>query len=197
VLAVCVAVLASCNNNKKKSAQTAQPPREEVSVSTRPGVAGGVYEQMITAQATVSAIDQSTRLVTLTGPDGGKFAFHADPQIKNLPQVRVGDKVTATFARRMVVVVRRDDASPAMAQTVAQASADKGQKPGALAAEEITAVARVSAIDPKNRTADLVFTDGEVKSVPVRPDVDLSRYKVGDNVVIRVTTALMVLVEKP
>jgi len=64
-----------------------------------------------------------------------------------------------------------------------------------MVAEETKVVARVKSIDPASRRAELEFADGTVRSVPVRQDIDLSRYKVGDNVVIRSTTALTVLAE--
>ncbi len=72
-----------------------------------------------------------------------------------------------------------------------------GEKPGLLMAAETEAVARVTAIDSVNRTADLEFLDGTAKQVPVRSDVDLSKYKVGDSVVIRATTSVTVLVTTP
>ena len=148
-------------------------------------------------ETVVSAVDLPTRRVTLKGSQGNEYTFTARPEIKNLPQLKVGDKVTATFARRMVVTVRSDDAPPSQERSNTYHTARPGEKPGMLMAEETEKVARVTAIDTVNRRADLEFADGIVKSVPVRSDVDLSRYKVGDNVVIRVTSGLTVLARTP
>lgn len=186
-------LLASCTTEQKAPPKAA-PASLERSVTTESGVAGGTVENVFIAQAVVTAIDQSTRRVTLAGPEGNKFTFTAGPEVKNLAQVRVGDKVTATFARRLVVTVRSDDAAPSLTVDATRATALRGEKPGMLVAEETEVVARVTGIDPVARTADLSFADGTVKNVPIRADVDLSRYKVGDNVVIRVTNALTVLV---
>jgi hypothetical protein len=158
-------------------------------------VAGGVWEDVLIVPSVVTAVDLSTRHVTLKDSDGDEYSFTARPEIKNLPQLHVGDKVTATFSRRMVVSVRSDDLPPSERRSAVGATARLGEKPGMLVAEETRKVARVKAIDTVNRVADLEFADGIVRSVPVRPDVDLSRYKVGDNTTIRVTTALTVLVE--
>jgi hypothetical protein len=114
-----------------------------------------------------------------------------------LPQVKVGDKVSATFARRMVVVVGSESGSPALASQSVAARAVPGEKPKMLIAEETEAVARVISIDAVSRTAQLEFADNVIKTVPVRSDVDLSKYKVGDTVTIRVTSALTVLVQTP
>lgn len=188
-------VLTSCKSEPKAPA-TAAPPRSEHRVTTQPGVAGGVTEDVLIVEAIVTAVDVPSRRVTLTGPEGRQFTFTAGPEIRNLPQMHVGDKVTATFARRMVVTVRSDDASPSITREVAEGRARLGEKPGMLVAEETEKVARVTAIDTVNRTATLEFAD-TVRTIPVRSDVDLSRYKVGDNVVVRVTTALTVLVRAP
>jgi len=56
-----------------------------------------------------------------------------------------------------------------------------------MVADMYEIVASVKSIDSANRTAILQFSDGQTRTVHVRPDVDLSRYKVGDSVVIRVT----------
>ena len=64
-----------------------------------------------------------------------------------------------------------------------------------LVAEETKVVARVKSINTEARTASLEFPDSTFRTVAVRPDVDLSKYKVGDNVVIRATTSLTVLTE--
>jgi hypothetical protein len=196
LMSASVLVLSSCTT-EQQGRQTAAYPQYQASATTQPGVAGGVYEDAITAQAIITAIDVPSRRVTLTGPEGRQLTFTAGPEIKNLPQMRVGDKVTATFAQRLVVTVRSDDAAPRLANFATQATALKGEKPGMLVAEETESVARVTAIDSTNRTANLQFSDGVVNNVPVRPDVELSRYKVGDNVVIRLTTALTVLVARP
>jgi hypothetical protein len=188
-------LLASCTQEKTESAPA--PPRTQSKVTTQPGIAGGVVEDVFISQTVVSAIDQPSRRVTLKNSAGDQFTFTAPPEVKNLPQVQMGDKVTATFARRLAIIVRADDAAPGASGGSTRATALPGSKPGMLAAEESEVVATVKSIDPVARTAVLEFADGETRSVPVRSDVDLSRYKAGDKVIIRVTVALTVLVETP
>jgi hypothetical protein len=189
-----IVVLASCTSEPKPP-PTAAPPVVQSSMTTPKGEAGRVEEDVFRTQAVVSAVDMATRKVTLKGPEGKQYTFTAGPEIKNLAQTKVGDKVSATFARRLVVMVRRDDAPPSETYDSTSNTARIGEKPGMLVAEETKIVARVKAINISNRTAELEFADGSRKTVPVRPDVDLSKYTVGDNVVIRSTTALTVLAE--
>lgn len=191
---VLMLVCSSCTN-EPKSSPTAAAPVLQGSMQTRPGEAGFVDEDVFRVQAVVTAVDMTTRRVTLTGPQGQSYAFTAGPEIRNLAQTKVGDRVSATFARRLVVMVRRDEAPPSDTYDTTSATARVGEKPGMLVAEEVKVVARVNTIDATNRRAQLQFADGTTRSVPIRSDVDLSRYKVGDNVVIRSTTALTVLAE--
>ncbi len=167
------------------------------SVSIQPGVAGGVVEDTFKTTVTVTAIDRPTRQVTLTGENGAKTTFTAGPEIRNLDRVNVGDKVNATITERLAVFVRSDGAGPSVARAAAQTSAPKGAAPGMMVAQAYEVVATVKAIDSEQRTATLQFADGRNQTFPVRPDVDLTRYKVGDSVVIQVTAALSLLVEKP
>jgi len=75
--------------------------------------------------------------------------------------------------------------------------APKEAKPGGLIVETAQVTAKVTAIDVEHRQATLQFEDGTTRTVSVRPDVDLSKRKVGDQVVIRKTETLAVKIEKP
>jgi hypothetical protein len=190
-------VCASCGS-ESKPAPTANAPVAQSQVTTPTGgQAGRLEEDVFRVQAVISAVDMNTRRVTLTGPEGRSYTFTAGPEIKNLAQTRVGDKVSATFARRLLITVRRDDAPPGETYDTTSATARLGEKPGMLVAEEVKITARVKSINASTRTAELEFSDGSVAAVTARPDVDLSKYTVGDNVVIRSTTTLTVLAETP
>jgi len=64
-------------------------------------------------------------------------------------------------------------------------------------AETTQVTAKVTAINAEQHTATLQFEDGSTRKVAVRPDVDLSKRKVGDKVAIRTTEALAIRVVKP
>jgi len=53
--------------------------------------------EVVTVTATVEAIDQATRMVTLKGPKGNTVTFKAGEEVRNLPQVKVGDQVVAKY----------------------------------------------------------------------------------------------------
>jgi hypothetical protein len=141
-------------------------------------------------------VDVPNHRVTLKGPEGQQYTFDVNPQVKDISKLKAGDKVTSTFARRVFVGVKHDDAPVSATHAKIWGASGTGEMPGRLSAQESTKVGRVVAIDTANRTADVRFADDVVKRIPVRSDVDLSKYKVGDNVIIRVTTALTVLSQK-
>src|SRR5262249_18237977 len=86
--------------------------------------------QTATATAVVQAIDLNTREVTLKGEDGNVFSFIAGDEVKNLPQVRVGDTVKATYTRSLALEVKRvEGGSPEVSASATGGSAAPGEKP--------------------------------------------------------------------
>jgi len=73
----------------------------------------------------------------------------------------------------------------------------KGEKPGIVMGDMVELTAVVKAVDLKRHEATLLFLDGTTKTVPVRPDVDLTKARLGEQVVIRSTRTMALLVEKP
>lgn len=189
--------LASCTSEKTPK----QTPEAAPATQTpgKGGEAGGMAQQTFTATATVSAIDPATRKITLSGADGTQATFTAGPQVRNFDQIKVGDEVTATVTERLDIFVRPGDGTqpPSASHDAAIARAPKGAKPGALVGEVYEVTATVQSIDTVNRTATLTFVGGQMRTIQVRDDVDLSRYKAGDSVVIRVSAALGIVVETP
>ena len=163
----------------------------------QPGQAGGVRVQTYKETATVTGIDKVTRKVTLVTKDGTKSTVKCGLEVANFAQIEVGDQVKATVTEQIVVFVRNPGEPPGDGAAAALALAPLGAKPGAVMAntEEITA--KVKSIDLKHRKATLLFPDGTSHTFKVRPDVDMTKHAVGDEVVIRATEAVAISVEKP
>lgn len=163
----------------------------------QPGVPGGIIVDTYKETATVTGIDKATRKVTLVTKDGTKSTVKCGPEVANFAQIEVGDQVKATVTEQLVVFVRQpgEPAGDGAASVVALAPI--GAKPGGVMAniEEITA--KVKAIDLKHRKATLLFPDGTSHTFKVRPDVDMTKHAVGDEVMFRATEAMAVSVEKP
>lgn len=154
---------------------------------------GKVVVQEVQATAVVKAIDQDKRLVTLALPSGETETFTAGPEIRNLPQVKVGDKVTATYVQSLAIVVRESKEPPSAENATTVKLAAKGAKPGAYVANTQTLTAKVTAIDPKTRVVTLTGPKGNSLTFEVGPDVqNLDKVKKGDEVVVSYTESLLV-----
>ena len=60
---------------------------------------------LITLNATVTAVNQETREVTLKGADGNELAITVGEEVKNLPQVEVGDQLEVAYYESVNVEV--------------------------------------------------------------------------------------------
>jgi len=165
-------------------------------VAAQKGVPGGTIVETYRITATVTAVDASSRKVTLVTPDGKKTIFKAGPEVVNFGQIQVGDQVKTTVAEQLVVFVRKSGELANDGEAAAVAVAPLGAKPGVLMANTVEVTAKVEAIDLKAHKATLRFPDGTSKTFKVRQDVDLTKSKLGDEVVIRTTEALAITVEK-
>ena len=184
--------LTSCSSTPKT------PPPVGLGVeSYKQGVPGGVIVQTVKVTATVTAIDRVKRKATLLGADGKKFTVQVGREARNFDQVRVGDRVIATVTQKVVVSLDDKAASSGEGEAAVVARAPKGGQPGGLAAETIQMTGKVIAINSEKHTATLQFEDGDTETFSIRPDVDLSRHKVGERVVFRVTEMVAIWVEKP
>jgi hypothetical protein len=146
--------------------------------------------------ATVEAIDQSTRIVTLKGPEGNSVTFKAGDQVRNLAQVHVGDEVKFAYYESLAVrVLKKGEPFPAASETAAMARAKKGETPAGIVGTETSVNVTLAAVDKKAKTATLKKEDGELVTVTPLNMKNLDKVKVGDRAVITYTEAVAVKVE--
>jgi hypothetical protein len=174
------------------------PPGEgTTTLTTQKGVPGGIKVQTYKITATVTAIDAASRQITLATRDGAKTTFTAGPDVVNFNQIQVGDLVKATAAKQVAVSLRQRGEPASDGEAGAVALAPVGAKPGVVMANTVEVTGKVEAIDLAHRKATLRFPDGTSQTFKVRKDVDMTKGKIGDEVVFRTTEAMAVSVEKP
>jgi translation elongation factor P/translation initiation factor 5A len=165
------------------------------------GVPGGVAVETHKITAKVTDIDAAKRKVTLLSPDGKKTSITCGPEVINFDQIRVGDQLKATVTQELAVAMAAGAgpgaAPPSDGAATVVALAPKGAKPGGIIANTVQVTAKVTAIDLKGHEATLLFPDGTSRTVAVRKDVDLTRRKVGEEVVICTTETVAISVEEP
>ncbi len=183
--AAIASTLSACATDTEKTAAPQTPTLEE----------GVIASDTVTLTAKVEAVDQAKRLVTLRGPDGRVVKVKVDPAVKNLPQVKVGDTVTAVYRESIAIEVIRGGGAPGASAEVVGARAAPGQKPAGLVAERIRITAKIRAIDTAKSRIELQEPNGQVQWLPVQNPGVLRDLKVGDDVQVVYTEALAVAVE--
>ena len=138
-------------------------------VGTAPGAA--VAAQTLKVTATITAIDTSTRDITLKGPEGNLVTVTAGPEVKNFDQLKVGDKVNLQYLEALTLELKKGGGMiVSRSEKAGAASAKPGENPAAGAGRQVTIVADVVAVDPAKqivtlkgpqRTVDLRISDPE------------------------------------
>jgi hypothetical protein len=147
--------------------------------------------------ATVAAVDQETREVTLKDSEGKQHSFIADEKVRNLAQVEVGDIVVIKYFERMALNVYpvKAGAKGQIAQTEVSRS-DPGQKPHGTVTQKIQLTGQVAAIDPETRIVTIEGKHGDVL-LPVSDAVDLSSIKLGSMVRADYVETMSITVNSP
>lgn len=152
-----------------------------------------------TTTATVEAVDPAKRVVTLKTSAGATRSIHLGPECVNFGQIQVGDQVRTAVAEEVAVSIRKAGEEPAPAEVAGTvvALAPKGAKPGAFITDTEIVTAKVKSVDAAKASITLTEGDGGTRTVKAGPDVELSAFQEGDEVVARVTQAMAIVVQKP
>jgi Cu/Ag efflux protein CusF len=173
-------------------------PTTASTAASQPLPSGTIGANLVTATARVKGIDLPTRRVTLERADGSEVTFYADDTVRNLPQVKVGDEVTASYYESLAYEVKRPGAATPGATVAEEAARAKlGEKPAGAGARVTTIVATIAGIDKAAGTVTLQGPGGRATTLKARDPRNLERVAVGDLVEITYTEAVAVSVDKP
>lgn len=155
---------------------------------------------LVTAEATVVSVDQTTREVVLRGADGNTLQVKAGPEVRNLAQLETGDKVRMDFFQATTVSMA-DPADAGAVQTTSVAGrAPEGEKPGVMAATNTSMVVTVVNYDRNNGIATFRTPDGLTRQAVVPPSLRTfaERRGPGSRVLVSMTEAMAVTIaEEP
>jgi len=183
--ALCLAFASGCSTPEVAATPAATPaaaPRGEAVVAT------------IEVTATVTAIDQKTRAVTLRKDDGTEVSFVASEDVQNLPQVQVGDVLHVVYAEALAYEVRKGGTAAAPMTAVAGGAAELGQRPAGALARQTTATVAIIAIDPQVPSVTFQGPAGNTRTIKVLHPEKLEGVRVGDTVDVTFTEALAIKV---
>jgi propanediol utilization protein len=174
-------------------AQTAAPAAG-AAITSEPGKATAVRAVEVSAQ--VVGIDKATRTLTLKGPKGDVFDVVASAEVKNFDQIKVGDALVLRIAQALTLELRKTKgAAGDVAVREGVVAAKPGERPAVAGAREVTAIAEVTAVDPKASTITLKGPRGNVVTLDVRNPEQFKVVKKGDQVEVTYTEAMALSVE--
>jgi Cu/Ag efflux protein CusF len=144
--------------------------------------------ESVTLKATIEAIDQTSKRITLKG-EKGNYVEVDGSSMPRFDQLKVGDVVTATYYESLAVHVRKPgDLAPAAGSA---AITPRPGAPGGTAARQRTVTVVIQAIDAKTPSVTVKTADGRVLTFRVEDPKNLEKVKVGDKVDVTYTEALL------
>lgn len=165
----------------------------EAAVVTAPGK--GTAARVVRITASVEAIDPAARTVTLKGPRGNVVTLPVGPQVRNFDQIKVGDYVVVRHFESLALELKKGGSGiRERSERANAASAKPGEAPAAGAAQQITVVADVVAVDAKRQVVTLRGPKRTVE-LRLRDPKQVKLVKVGDQVEATYTEALAVSIE--
>ena len=155
-------------------------------------------EDTVEVSATVEKVDVLNRLLSLRADSGEMVTVEVDPAVKNLVQVRPGDRVVARYREAIGATIAKDAAGEPVTIDVDAEQAKLGQKPAAKVATTTNIPVTITSVDTKTNLVSFSGSDGLVRAITVEtPQAKefIKQLKPGDTVVVTYTEAIAVSVE--
>jgi len=146
--------------------------------------------ELKTTTVTVEALEPSTREITIKRDDGTYDVFYASPEIKRFDSLKVGDKITARYYENLVLTMHHpgEPAKDSDKSAVTRAEATTG----GTASHQRTITATITAIDPNTPSVTFTGPKNWKYTTRVQDKDKLKEVKVGDQVDLTCTEAMIV-----
>jgi Cu/Ag efflux protein CusF len=148
-------------------------------------------QNKVTVIATITAIDQAARSVTLRAENGDEDTFTVGPDVKRFNQLKKGDRIGATYYESLVFELRKGSNPSAPSGDVAAGGRLK-EVPGGMVGRQQTVTVTVKAVDAAAGTITVVAPDGRTMTRKVEEKKNLEGVHPGDRIDITYTQALIV-----
>jgi len=150
-------------------------------------------------EATVIGIEKAKRLVSLRGADGRTVTVEAGPSVRNFDQIKVGDRVVATYFEAIGFELQQPGVAAAPSEVgLVAGRAAPGERPAAAAGGFLRTTVVIESVDPKTHTVTFKGQDGLTRAIPVVTQEGrafASRLRAGDRVDVTYEEAVAISVE--
>ena len=157
---------------------------------------GVVSATVVTVHGKIVKVNKRKKQVTLEGPEGNRVTLDVENPY-NLQAAKVGEPFVARYYE--VVTIRKKKPGESVQSASLSggiATAKPGGVPGAAGELHVTLLVSVEAIDLANGTVTVKAADGTTETVKPRNPQNLKRLKVGDELVIGISRAVAISLEK-
>jgi hypothetical protein len=144
-----------------------------------------------TKTATVEAIEQASRSVTVRDDKGELQTITVPKSVERFSDVKIGDKLTVTYYDT-ITIRKKDPGEPDVDTLSGAKTPTAGAKPAGTAAVQRTITATIDQIDMNVPSISFKGPRGWAYSSKVKDKAALSQVKVGDRVDITWTEAMLV-----
>ena len=190
-------LLAACASSKPEEKAAAPAPQASVEVHNTgtPGEAAAVSTRSLTA--TVLAVDQASRRLTLQTPDGQSETVVVPPEVKRFNEVAAGDTINIEVREGLLFEYQPAGSMAVQPQAVvAGGRTDPNSPPGAAAAAAVQSTVTVVAIDAPNRVVTVQGPDGNKMHVKAGSNVSIEKLAVGDRLLATYVAEVALSLEK-
>ncbi len=153
----------------------------------------------VEASAIVEAIDYSAREVVLRDAQGRQTLVKVGPEVRNLDQVKKGDRVVVRFTEGFAAqVVKPGTGVTGVQAESSETRAAPGERPAATVGEQIRTTVTVYDVDPYAHTIEVTGPRGYNRRLKVKDPQAIAfirGLKKGDQVEVTFSEALAISVE--
>ena len=150
---------------------------------------------MIKITATIQAIDQTSRMVTLRDDKGNEDTFVVGEAVKRFNELKVGQKVNITYYESIVFQLVKPGEKPGGNSVEAAFDRAKGALPAGTLAVQDKATVTVKAVDPSVPSITVTTPDGRTVTRKIENKKNIEGVKAGDKIDITYTRAVLTSVE--
>jgi len=144
--------------------------------------------------ATIEAIDQGTRTMTVKDDKGIYETMQVPAEVKRFSELKVGDKITARYYSNVVIRLKKPGEAAVDLDTAALTRGE-GAQPAATAAAQRTITATVVEMDPQTMSVTVTGPNGYKYSRRVADKKAFAQLKVGDRLDMTWTDAVLIAAE--
>lgn len=159
---------------------------------------GQIIVKAIQTTNTVLAVDTAHRRVTLKNAATGVVRqYKAGPGVINFDLIKKGDVVKATVVERISIFEAPPSNTQSLKASALVVQGVAGKLPEAFEVDTVNFTAKILDINDWSGQVTLLSGDGVAHTITVGETVNLANYKVGDEVHVRGTESLALMIEKP